>query len=138
MTVLFPFLEPAAIDDAELGRLEALYAGVAAFDARFAGVGRFPGVLYVAPEPAARWRALLAATWDAYPTHPPYGGIHDEVTPHLTVGEVSGSLASQLEQELAPRLPIEAAVSHVTLIAARGGPSSVVAEFPLAAPPGSR
>ena len=138
VTILFPFLAPAVIDEAELSRLAALYAGVEAFAARFATVGRFPGVLYLTPEPAVRWRALLVATWGAYPAYPPYEGIHDVVVPHLTVGEVEDPVARELEAEIAPGLPIDAAVSHVTLIASRGGPASVIAEFPLAAASGAR
>ena len=133
VTVLFPFVKPDSIDDGLLAALADLYADVPAFEARVRSIGRFPGVVYLTPEPAERWRALLAATSEAYPHLPPYEGVHDEVIPHLTVGEVDDPIASALERALAPRLPIAAAVTHIALIAAHGGPSEVVAEFPLAA-----
>ena len=50
-----------------------------------ASVGRWPDVVYLAPEPDAPFRRLTAALASAFPDYPPYEGAHEEVIPHLTV-----------------------------------------------------
>ncbi len=132
VTVLFPFVPPGAIDETVLTRLEVRYADVPAFDARFGSFGRFPGVLWLHPEPVAMFRLLLDATFAAFAELPPYGGVHDRVVPHMTIGEVDGATADDLEEQIARFLPVVAAIERVTLIGADGGPASVLARFALA------
>src|SRR5215831_5332630 len=53
VTVIYPFLDRGLLDDGVLGELAEVFARQRAFEARLARCGRFPGVLYLAPEPAA-------------------------------------------------------------------------------------
>ncbi len=120
VTVLVPFVPPAAIDDAVLARLGAALATVEAFDCVFAGCAWFDDrVLWLAPEPAAPFRALTAAVVAAFPDHPPYGGAFDDVVPHLTVGERPRATLADLrtaQAAVAPRLPVHARVDRVLLM----------------------
>jgi hypothetical protein len=77
-------LVPCPGDVATISEALAPFGG---FDVTFAAVDRFPGTLWLAPEPAARFRWLTAALVAAFPGHPPYGGMFSEVVPHLTVAQ---------------------------------------------------
>src|SRR5205807_1571117 len=55
------------------------------FTFQLARVGRFPGVLYLAPEPAHPFVTLIEAVLRRWPQHPPYGGRYATVVPHVTV-----------------------------------------------------
>jgi hypothetical protein len=135
VTVLFPFVPPAALDPAALDGLAAAVASVP----RFAGeltAARWFGeqVLWLAPEPSAAFRALTAAVWARFPHCPPYEGRHSDVIPHLTVGD--GAPLDRLraaEAEIAPGLPVRFTVRRATLIRGREAPGSwrTVAELPL-------
>lgn len=106
VTVLFPFLDSAAAD-AEA--LREVFAPFAPFAFVLDRVERFEaGTVWLHPEPSAPFEALTAAVWKRWPDHPPYGGIHDTVIPHLTV--------SEHPVDVDVPLPIAARADAVTLI----------------------
>ncbi|MCZ2264274.1 2'-5' RNA ligase family protein [Isoptericola sp. QY 916] len=132
VTVLFPFLPVAAVDAAVLDALRDVVGAHAPFDATFAGCGRFPGVLYLVPEPDASWRALLTAVAARFPEAPPYGGAFDDVVPHLTVADGQGPEAlDDAEAAVAPRLPVRTRVREVALLVFDGERWRRRADFPL-------
>jgi 2'-5' RNA ligase len=137
VTVLFPFVAPAAVDDALVRRLAAAVATVPAFECSFAGCGWFDeDVLWLAPQPDEPFRALTTAVWSAFPDHPPYEGEYDDLQPHLTVAQRGdGGVAElrEIEAVVVPRLPITTRVDRVSLIAGSQDPDSwsVVAMLPL-------
>ena len=117
VTVLFPFVPTARLDEAEEA-LGPLLREHPAFDATFAQTARFPGVLYLAPDPAERFSTLTHAVAAAWPEHPPYEGAHDTVIPHLTVGESDDdAVLDALAAEVEPQLPVRARVDAVSLFA---------------------
>ncbi len=91
ITLLYPFMDPARIDASVRMRIDGVARATPAFAFRLARTGRFPGTLYLAPEPAAPFVALTRALAAAFPEHPPYGGRHPDVIPHLTVAMTEGS-----------------------------------------------
>jgi 2'-5' RNA ligase len=105
ITILFPF------GDREDG-LDELFARFPPFDFALASVRRWPTVLWLAPEPSEPFVALTNAVADRYPEHPPYGGEHDEVIPHLTVGHRE-EVPLELDAELRRGLPIAARAMSV-------------------------
>jgi 2'-5' RNA ligase len=118
ITLLGPFLLVAELSAGVLERLRALLAGEAPVAVAFREARRFPGTLYLAPEPPEPFARLTQLLWDAWPDHPPYGGIHEEVVPHLTVGHHLGEdELPGLEAELATRLPVETVLDHAVLLA---------------------
>ncbi len=136
ITVLYPFLPPAGIDDDVRAALAAAVAGVPAFDLTLARTAWFGDtVLWLAPEPDAPLRALTAAVVARFPHTPPYGGQFDDVVPHLTVGDRRPrAVLDAAAAEVAPRLPVHARADTVRLIAGRpepGGGWHTVAAFPL-------
>lgn len=135
VTVLYPFVEPAAVNEHLIATLAAAVGSVSAFDCSFLRTRWFgEDVLWLDPEPAQPFRQLTTAVWDAFPQHPPYGGAHDDVIPHLTVGE--RRLADlPAVQAVQPGLPLSTRIERVLLIAGTQAPSSwrVLHELPLRA-----
>ena len=87
VTVLFPFVGPGGLGRSIRGELAAIAAAHEPFEVRFERVGRFPGVVYLVPDPAEPFTRLITAVAARYPAYPPYGGEFAEVIPHLTIAE---------------------------------------------------
>jgi len=118
LTLLYPFLPPEDVTPADVERLAALFASVAATPYALVAVRRFSrGVLYLAPEPDGFLRELTSRIWALYPHRPPYGGAFKEVIPHLTVAQQSDhSVLDRVESRVAPGLPIAAHASEAWLM----------------------
>ena len=125
LTILFPFVVAAQVDADLLTSLRALYAPVAPFAYELARVESFPGVAWLAPEPAAPFRELIAATRAAFPDHPPYGDPTLEAVPHCTVGGDTGdendvrvlaAMLAELRDGLGPSLPLACRAEAATLL----------------------
>jgi len=117
ITILYPFAPTEHLDDELLDGLRRLFAAQAAFRFSLARVARFPDVAWLAPEPARPFKALTDLVATNYPDYPPYEGIHEQVIPHLTVAEGGVDLQDEVEAALSPRLPVEARVDAVSLLA---------------------
>ena len=136
VTVLYPFVAPSAITAATLAVLAEAVASVSAFDCQFPVTAWFgQEVMWLAPRPEQPFRDLTHTVAAAFPGFPPYGGAHDDVVPHLTVGDRPGGAADlrAAEAELLPALPICVHVSQVWLMIGATAPDSwrAVAELPL-------
>lgn len=102
ITVLWPWeLSQAGID-----LLEEALAATDPFDLSFSTTGRFPGVLYLAPEPRDELLRLMRAVWSTFPEWPPYRGALDrEPIPHLTAAKNSSeSRLDEIDEVLRARL----------------------------------
>src|SRR5262249_10148437 len=54
----------------------------------FRRIERFPGALYLPPEPGGVLRTLIRQLMEAFPETPPYGGqLGSDPIPHLTIAE---------------------------------------------------
>jgi 2'-5' RNA ligase superfamily len=119
VTVLFPFMPPSEVDAPVVSTLAAAISTVPKFAATFETTGWFgTNVLWLAPKPAATFGALTAVVADAFPDYPPFGGQHDVVIPHLTVGHAVAAGVSGLQEaeaQVLGHLPIRANVTEVSL-----------------------
>ena len=135
VTVLYPFMSPSDIDDSVIEALAAAAASVPSFQATFATTGWFgTDVLWLGPEPAGGFRTLTAAVSNAFPAYRPYGGEHDDVIPHLTVGHgVPEARLREAEREVLPHLPIRSDIRTAALWCGADAPASwhQVAALPL-------
>ena len=111
VTVLYP----APGDAVEVAKVLAPFDP---FDVVFTRVDRFPGVLWLAPEPAEPFVAMTEAMIERFPEHPPYGGAYASIIPHLTVAQ------TQLDETAAlvePLLPLRSFVDRVVLYTSTDG-----------------
>ena len=108
ITILYPFVPPERIASTTLERIGALATACVPFEFELARGGRFPGVFYLAPEPAEPFVELTRKVLRCFPEHPPYGGAFDTIVPHLTVVH-----AGEAEQR--------AAADDLAGLSARGG-----------------
>jgi hypothetical protein len=112
--------------------LAAIAAAQRAFEVRSTTVGRFPGVLYLVPEPADPFLALTKACAARFPDFPPYGGTYDEVVPHLTVVDREEAPVPVLVPEIAATLPFSHHVRWLEVITpSEAGPWRVRWRLPL-------
>ncbi|MET8586243.1 2'-5' RNA ligase family protein [Streptomyces collinus] len=132
VTVLFPFLDASCIDEGVCAAIGEVVGRHQPFEARFDRCGRFPGVLYLAPEPDAGFRRLTQALVERWPEYPPFGGQFDDVVPHLTVAQGQDEAAVEnAEADLLTRLPVVVQVSSVDLLVHDGTRWRQRASFPL-------
>lgn len=117
MTLLDPFRPPQLVDEELIAEVRGLLAAFGSFDAEFARVRFFPAVVYLAPEPAARFLDLTEAIVSRWPEHQPYGGAHTTVIPHLTIIESDDpSLREEVAAELPAALPLRVHVAEALLL----------------------
>lgn len=124
ITVLFPLVPAADVGARLLGELGSLYAPVAPFAYELATVEAFPGVAWLAPDPARPFRDLIERTRAAFPKHLPYGDPELEPIPHCTVGVAEDdarleTMVAELRSGLAPSLPIACTADAVWLLEER-------------------
>lgn len=118
VTVLYPFMPPADVDDGVLARLHDIVRAVPCFSYRLAQTRRFPVALYIAPEPDVHFSALTDGIWSAFPDYPPFAGKFATVVPHVTVAHGDEELLCAIEIELRIALAagVTARCSEVLLI----------------------
>lgn len=116
VTLLFPFVPVAGLRPEVRRDLAEVAAGFEPFDVRFERVGRFPGIVYLAPEPAAPFAALTAAIAERFPAYPPYGGVFAEVIPHLTLTESETAPLDDIAATAERNLPFVRRAASVVLL----------------------
>lgn len=135
ITVLYPFVAPAAITSAVYAGVRHAIAGITSFRFQLTEVRQFPGILYLAPEPAAPFASMTAAMANAFPAHPPYGGRFASIVPHLTIAHFEPPALPALEAELRNVLaelgPIPCHCREIELIENTTGRWRLMATFPL-------
>ena len=132
VTVLYPFLRASRIGPADDEALRQAAASVPAFDITLGSVGRFPGVVYLAPDVTEPFAALLTAVRRTWPDLEPYGGEFETFVPHLTVLEGFEQEPPGLAAALTELLPVRTRAEALTLIVEQPGGGWVTAgRFPL-------
>jgi 2'-5' RNA ligase len=88
VTIMSPFLDAADVDDATVKRLGRALAATPPFTVRMGGLARFTEemhALYATVDPTGPFVAMTRAVGAEFGLEP-YGGIHEEIVPHLTIG----------------------------------------------------
>ena len=134
VTVLYPFMEPSAVDSAVLECLDGIAVSVARFDYCLRDIRRFPSSLYLAPEPDRSFAELTNGVHRAYPEFPPFAGKFAVVVPHVTVAHGDEPQLCEIEVELRIALPaagIRAHCAEMVLIENTTGRWEVLRTFAL-------
>ncbi|MFF3339662.1 2'-5' RNA ligase family protein [Streptomyces flavidovirens] len=126
VTVLYPFLHESRTAGPVHRELLELFRSYDPFDLTFCEFGRYPGVLFLAPQPADPIRALTKELTGRWPEAVPYRGLFGEgLDPHLTIANHEGPdtwerAYDALEAQCAPALPVTSRVETVHLIVRDG------------------
>jgi hypothetical protein len=135
VTVLYPFVPPALLDDAVSARLQSLFTGFRGFDFRFETTARFNDtILYLVPSPEEPFDQLTHAVYSAFPQYPPYEGRFAKVVAHLTVADhATPEELDDAEGVVRQGLGIMAKATNVLLLVGRDEPGTwkVRETFPL-------
>ena len=126
ITINYPFLPGLTPDQNLYQKLAELFTESDSFTFYFKRFGRFPGVIYLAPEPEAPFQELIEKVANRFPKSPPYGGAFDSVVPHLTVAhaedeELLASIERQLTEVAHQYLPMTIRVEQVWIMDNRSG-----------------
>jgi 2'-5' RNA ligase len=117
VTIAYPFAPLEHLSPNDLATVHAIAAGVACFDLRLSETAWFgTDLLYLRPDDPEPLDRLVCEVGAAFPDHPIYGGVHENVVAHVTVaqGADRAELAA-VEERLAPHLPLQQRVSAVEL-----------------------
>jgi 2'-5' RNA ligase len=133
VTIMFPFVPPARIDEGVLTELGEVFAAAPAFDVRFSTLGWFSDAVWWVPEPAEPFVALTRAVSTRFGLLPYEGEHGDDVVPHLTIGH--GAPVERMraaEAEVAAGPPVRAAVRSARLMTGSRAPApwTTLAELP--------
>lgn len=139
VTVAYPFKADLGPQDHE--ELVAIFQSFPAFVLRGEGTGWFgDAVVFVEPVDPAPLIALTDAVQRAFPAYPIYGGVFDDVVPHLTIGhDHPVEMLHAAERTVLDRLPFTQVVDHVEfwsgppLATAPAGSWRHVRDYPLGA-----
>jgi 2'-5' RNA ligase len=126
VTILYPFAPASELTDDVRRAVADLFRSRPPFEYRFEHVARFDdGTVYLAPDTPESFRGLTDAAASRWPGFPPYGGVFDDVIPHLTVGHRLGNDADEVQEAAAEALraqgPVTGRATEVVLMVAGSG-----------------
>jgi 2'-5' RNA ligase len=117
VTLLIPFADSQSVPLAET---RAVIGSFEPFDFELTEVRRFAArdtVVWLAPEPADPFVAVMEALVRAFPQFPPYDGAFSGIVPHLTVAVGRDrALLDRIERGLVPSLPIPARADAAAIV----------------------
>jgi 2'-5' RNA ligase len=130
VTVIFPFADSAEADDL-LEPLGRVFGAFAPFEIALRETARFPGLLYLRPDPGDTFVAITEALVHAFPDFPPYSGEFAEIVPHVTVAQGGDELLAATERQLEQQLPVKSRVERAWLVEDTAGGWRRHTAFPL-------
>jgi 2'-5' RNA ligase len=133
ITLLYPFVTPP-VPTAILMELAALFGDVSPLSLRFAKTGRFPHTIYLELDDDRAILEIVDRLVTRWPEHPPYGGLHRRIIPHLTIADklTDAELLDDVERRARATLPFETRVLETWLMTSDElGQWSRAAVFPL-------
>jgi hypothetical protein len=136
VTILYPWRDARSLTPADRSALGEIAATTRCFEVRFGAVRRWPGIVYLEPDPAWPFNALIDRVSLRFPEFPPYGGSISEVIPHLTLVESAEAPLDEISSAAAARLPFTRTVRALdVLVEAADGHWRPRWRLPLADPP---
>lgn len=126
ITVLYPFLISDRIDKDLIDELRHLFFLHSCFYFSLVETRRFPDTLFLAPAPEAPFKELTQAVVGRYPETEPYGGMHQEIIPHLTIAQLNDPLRlnkieNEFNHDARKELPIHSRAERVWLMEKQEG-----------------
>jgi 2'-5' RNA ligase len=140
VTLLYPFKPVAEITPADAEKLAQTCKQFESIELSFETFGRFPAVLWLAPQPVSAVSELASALVAAFPDWKPYGGAFKDFVPHLTLAHLSGAdaeaqldrIAADFMKKAEGQLPLRQTVFWVSLFdKSQTGRWKEISGFPL-------
>ena len=119
VTILYPWLPVGSLTAGARAAVAGIARETRAFDVRFAAARRWPGVVYLEPDPAWRFSALIDRFTTRFPGFPAYDGTIEEVIPHLTLVENADAPLDEIAAAAARHVPFERSVRSIEVLAER-------------------
>ncbi len=130
ITVLYPFIPPTKTTRQTREELAQLAAETDCFSATITTLARYEITTYLDLEPEAPIHALTHRIFKHWPSYPPYGDIDLYIQPHMALAQ--GVIPSDVEASALPHLPVEAEITHLTVMVRRwSGRWKVDSQLPL-------
>ena len=121
LSLLYPFVAAAELDDRTISTVSDLLAGQAPMPVQFAECYRHDGFVALRPDTIDGLKELMSKTYLQWPDVVPYEGAYQDVEPHLTVAmHCSDETAVRIEQEVTAQLPISAELREAWLVVFEG------------------
>ena len=119
VTLAYPFLSADELGTDALSGLDAIFGAQPPISVRLAGVGRWPGIVYLAPDPAEPFVALAEQVQERFPSCVRPGS--GTVVPHVTALRSNDDrVLDEAASVLAARLPLDCRLSEAWLVQAAG------------------
>ena len=116
LTLLFPFVPAADIDERVITSLAEATAGTRRFTFHLRRTDRFPTTLYLVPEPGEPFIRLTRSIMRHFPAYQPYDGAFGVSVPHLTVAEGSDAVMDRAQLDVTSHLPISSVAQEALLL----------------------
>jgi 2'-5' RNA ligase len=116
VTILYPFMAASELTTSVRRQVAAIAGEFRAFEVTFASAARWPGVVYLEPQPSSRFAALIDRFAAAFPEYPPYAGTIGEVIPHLTVVESRTAPLDEALRAAGQALPFQASANALEVL----------------------
>jgi len=87
VTLLYPFVEAAALSTEIRRTIESIASGHPSFSFALSGPFQWPDTVYATVDPGERFLAIHRELTTAFPGYPIYGRAGFELIPHVTIGE---------------------------------------------------
>jgi 2'-5' RNA ligase len=117
VTILYPWLSAGSLTTGIREALRHISEETRSFDVRFVAARRWPGIVYLEPEPAAPFSALIDRVAAHFPDYPPYAGTIAEVVPHLTLVDNDGAPLAEVAAAADGLLPFQRTVRSIEVLA---------------------
>ncbi|NNF53258.1 MAG: hypothetical protein HKN03_02340 [Acidimicrobiales bacterium] len=130
ITVLYPFIRPPKITSQTRDELAQLAAATDRFEVTITSLAQYEITTYLNLEPEEPIRTITYRIFEQWPNYPPYGDIDLYIQPHMALAQ--GVIPSDVESTALPHLPVNAEITHLTVMVRRwSGRWKVDAQFPL-------
>lgn len=108
------------MDDVVEARLTEVVSAIKQQEVMLVGIGEFPGVIWLRPDPVDWFREITQAIWAAFPKWPPYEGRFPDSQPHVTVALNADPVAltrlrQNIESDLGASLPVVSKSTGISL-----------------------
>ena len=132
ITIMYPWMPPALIDEQAIHDLTSLFSGFSCFDfsLRIGWFGHHEVMLLV-PEDDSPFVRMTEAVINHWPQYPYFGGEYDKIEPHVSLAWGEERTLSSVTKLIDGHVPVKGHATFIGLSAGKPGFMTRRAKFPL-------